>query len=186
MKNLYVVIYFIFGSLLINLSCLNNYAFSNEVKSINWVSLQEAFELAEESPKKIIVYLHTDWCGYCKRMNEITFQNPIIIDIINEQYYPVKFNGETIDTIKYRGVEYINRTEGRRGAPHDFTLALLQNKVGYPAFSFFDEELNVIFAVKGFHNPKKFEPVLMFFAEDAYYDYDDMDSYIIKFQSSFE
>ncbi len=105
---------------------------NNNNTEINWMSFEEAFELAEENPKKIFVDVYTDWCGFCKRMDNETFSDPIIAEIINEHYYPVKFNAEHVEPIYYRGTKYINENPGQRRAAHNFAIAILQGQMSYP------------------------------------------------------
>ena len=33
---------------------------------INWLSFEEVVELNKENPKKVIIDIYTDWCGWCK------------------------------------------------------------------------------------------------------------------------
>ena len=73
-------------------------------KKIQWLTFEEAVEKSKETPKKIIIDLYTDRCGWCKRMDKTTFQNPIIADYINENYYAVKLNAEQKENIEFEHV----------------------------------------------------------------------------------
>jgi thioredoxin-related protein len=143
--------------------------------TIQWVSMQEAFEKNLKKPKKIMVDIYTVWCGPCRRMNSETFHHPYIVDYVNKHYYPVKFNAEGNDTVEYRGQVLINRSynperASTRNGTHDFTRAFapVQGRVAYPTIAFFDEQNNLIQPVQGMIMPAGFEPILAFFAEDAY------------------
>jgi thioredoxin-related protein len=150
---------------------------------VNWLSFEEAFKLNEQTPKKIFIDIYTDWCGYCKRMDAVTFSNPAIIKILNEQYYPVKFNAESKESITFRGFEYINENPNQQRSAHNFAIAILQGKMGYPSFAFFDEELNLITAIAGFRPPETFEPMLIFFVDDVFIQNPDLDHFIRNYQS---
>ena len=41
-------------------------------EKIQWMSIEEAEELAQtsENPKKIFIDVYTDWCGWCKKMDQ--------------------------------------------------------------------------------------------------------------------
>ena len=63
-------------------------AITNAQEKIQWMSIEEAYELTltEQSPKKIFIDVYTDWCGWCKRMDKATFQNPEVAKYMNEHY----------------------------------------------------------------------------------------------------
>ena len=71
--------------------------------AINWVSIEEAEEKAAEDGKKILVDMYTDWCGWCKRMDAVTYTDEKVIAYINENYHAVKFDAEQKDTVEVVG-----------------------------------------------------------------------------------
>jgi len=146
-------------------STASNKVFSQQ--TINWISVQEAEAAIKKAPKRVLIDLYTDWCGWCRVMDNRTFSHPWIIKYINENFYAIKFNAETKDTIVFNGKEYINTTPptARRGA-HQLTHLWL-NRIGYPSFAFLDEDLSLITSVAGFHTASKFEPILTYIATKA-------------------
>jgi thioredoxin-related protein len=155
---------------------------SAQEKSINWVSIEQAQELSKESPKKIFMDIYTDWCGWCKRMDATTFSHPVIVDYINENFYAVKLNAEQSEPISFRGQVFVNENPGGRRSAHNFAVAVLQGKMGYPSFAFFDEDLNLVHAFSGFRPPESLEPILVFFNDEIYKTEPDLDKFIKEFQ----
>ncbi len=151
-------------------------------KAINWLTIEQAEALHKENPKKVFVDVYTDWCSWCKRMSSETFTHPVIVDYINEHFYAVKLNAEQTEPITFRGTTYYNENAGQRRAAHNFAIAILQGRMGYPTVAFFDEELNLITTLPGFRPPDKMEPVLAFFKEDVYLVSDDLEAFISQFQ----
>lgn len=148
---------------------------------VKWHTFEEAVELNKKEQRKIFIDVYTDWCGWCKKMDATTFSNPNIAKILNEEYYAVKFDAETKDTISFAGKHFIN--EGTRSrSPHQLAVALLQGKMSYPSVAYLNEQNQLLTSVPGYYTPDKLEPILMFFAEDAYKS-QSFEEYSKKFQN---
>lgn len=147
-----------------------SFIYLNENKAqetkVKWYSFEEAVELNKKEQRKIFIDVYTDWCGWCKKMEATTFTNPHITKILNEEYYAVRFDAETNDTISFGGREFIN--EGGRRSPHQLAVALLQGKMSYPSVAYLNENNQFLTAVPGYYTADRLEPVLKFFAEDAF------------------
>ncbi|HMS53720.1 MAG TPA: DUF255 domain-containing protein, partial [Chitinophagales bacterium] len=70
-----------------------------ENKEVKWLTITEAEKAAKKKPKKIMIDVYTDWCGWCKKMDASTFKNPVVANYINQNYYAVKLNAERADSI---------------------------------------------------------------------------------------
>ena len=69
-----------------------------EAQEVNWITWEEAQELMKAEPRKVIVDVYTDWCGWCKRMDQVTFQHPEIALYVNRHFYAVrKIHGGPFD-----------------------------------------------------------------------------------------
>lgn len=142
--------------------------FGNAQK-INWMTFQEAVELNKTAPKKIFIDVFTDWCGWCKKMDQTTFKNPEVAAYMNEHYYAVKFNAECNDTIEFAGYTFVNEggMNGRRGT-HQLAAALLQGKMSYPTYVFMNEKSQLITPVSGYLEVNDFLPIMKYIGSDAY------------------
>ncbi|NOQ27278.1 MAG: DUF255 domain-containing protein [Bacteroidales bacterium] len=136
-------------------------------EAVKWYSFEEALELNKTDHRKIFIDVYTGWCGWCKKMDAGTFANPAIAKILNEEYYAVKFDAETNDTINYGGKQFINEG-GRSRSPHQLAVALLKGKMSYPSVAYLNEQNQLLTSVPGYYTPDRLEPILMFFAEDAF------------------
>ncbi|MEZ4887659.1 MAG: DUF255 domain-containing protein [Chitinophagales bacterium] len=138
---------------------------------VNWLTWQEAMELQKVEPRKIIVDLYTEWCVWCERMEKATFKHPVIAQYINENFYPVKFDAETRETINFRGRDFNYESQVERGY-NMFSVYLTRGQLSYPSVVFLDEKANNPQPVKGFQNPVVMDKLLHFFGENHYLTHD--------------
>ncbi len=137
-------------------------------KEVKWMSLDKVIK-KKASKKKVFIDVYTNWCGWCKRMDKTTFQDPRLVKYINENFHSVKFNAEIKKDIEFKGKVYKFANTGRRGRHELATMFMQENdKVGYPTLVFLDEELNIIQAVPGYRNTEEFEKIITYFAEGHY------------------
>jgi len=141
-------------------------AFSQKDK-VQWYSFEKAVELNKKEPKKILVDVYTDWCGWCKKMKKNTFNHPEIAKYINKHFYPVRFDAESNKKVEFKGRTF-SKDKNKSKRPHQLAIALLQGKMSYPSVAYLNENNQLITAVPGYYSPKDMEPILYFFKEDAY------------------
>jgi thioredoxin-related protein len=102
-------------------------------------------------------------------MDKETFTDPVISDILNKKFYPVKFNAEGKESVSFLGQTFIN--DGKSGNTHQLAVALLQGQLYYPTVVFLfpqsDGKLHAQ-AVPGFKAAKDMEQLLSYFADKAY------------------
>ena len=134
---------------------------------IKWYSIEEAIVLNKETPRKIVLDIYTDWCGWCKKMDNTTFKDPILSTYLNDNFYPVKFNAEYKADILFNGKTYRYIKKGKRGY-HELASFLLHGKLSYPSFVFLEESLEVIQPISSYIEAQKFLMISTYFSENKH------------------
>lgn len=140
-------------------------AFS-QVKEVKWYTIEEAEKLIKTDPRPIFIDTFTDWCGWCKKLDQDTFSNPVIAEILNTRFYPVKFDAEGKEPVKFQGKTFIN--DGKAGRTHQLAIVLLKGQLGYPNIVFLNEKAELLTNFPGYRSAKAMEVLISYFAEKAY------------------
>lgn len=59
---------------------------------IEWHDYQTGMERGRFENKKVFLHFYADWCLYCKKMQQSTFQDPEVVDALNQDYISIRVN----------------------------------------------------------------------------------------------
>lgn len=156
---------------------------SNNDGTINWLSLENATKKMDTAPKKILLFINSDFNNGSKIMLASTYKNPVIAKFVNKNFYPVKINFDEPDTLKIANNVFINEQK-TPGYPNQITLALLQPDIKLPATIFLDEDFSLIFALKGYSPPSLLERYIEFINQDLHKTGGDWQKFNDEFKSN--
>lgn len=134
---------------------------------LKWYSWQEAVELNKKEPRKFIVDVYTDWCGWCKQMDKTTFQDDSIVKYLSKNFYCVKLNAEMHDVIEFQGHKFEYQKEGKSGV-HTFAASLLDGNMSYPTVVYLTQTFERVIISPGYKEPKTIMPEMKYVAEEVY------------------
>jgi len=134
---------------------------------VKWMTFEEAVEKSKTEKRKFFIDVYTDWCGWCKVMDKNTFSDPKIANVLNESFYPVKFNAEQREEVIFNGKTFKFIESGRSGY-HELAAALMNNQLSYPTVVFVDENFTSVSPLPGYKKPEEFHKYLQFFAGEHY------------------
>lgn len=86
----------------------------------------------EERP--LAIFLHAEWCKYCKNMEYTTLRNEKVRQLLNDKFYFVPFDGEYREEILFKGHKFNFQPNGRRSGTHELARALgtIDGEMIYP------------------------------------------------------
>ena len=132
---------------------------------INWMSLKDALAASKENPKYMYINWYTTWSTPCNVMMHNAFSDKYIARFMNEYFYCVRLDAQTMDTL-YWGKQYYN--ENKPHHYHQMVLAMLEGKLFFPAHIFFDKEGQIIQHDQVFVSKPDFYMLANFIATGSY------------------
>ena len=177
MKN-FIINAFLFVTVTITLTGFKSDSTSRNADQIQWLTIEEAYEKVKKEPRKVMIDLYTDWCGWCKVMDRETFKNKAVVEYVNAKYYAVKLDAEQRKTIVLGDKKFEFVPQGAKGI-NQIALALTNNQPSFPTTIFLDDQFNMIQPLAGYLKPKEFHEVITFFGED-FHKKEDFENYKAK------
>lgn len=132
------------------------------VASLKIYTFSELDSLMLKEPRPVAVFLHAEWCKFCKNMEQTTFQNEAVVRLLNEGYYFVSFDGEQRAEVVFQGRIFRYQPTGRNTGTHELAAALgtSDDSLIYPAFLILNTDYEVIFQHNAFLNSEQLNGVL--------------------------
>ncbi|WP_394775006.1 thioredoxin family protein [Flavobacterium sp.] len=125
-------------------------------------SFEEIDSLQQIQKKKVIVFIHTDWCQFCERMKITTFKNQEIIEKLNSDFYLIDFNAEEKRDILFNNQTFKYKPSGNNVGVHELALQLgtMNNQIVYPVLCVLNEKNEIILQYNNYLSPKDFKLLL--------------------------
>ncbi|NRA47911.1 MAG: thioredoxin family protein [Phaeodactylibacter sp.] len=137
---------------------------AQEKESIHWLSFEQLEDALMVQPKRVFIDFHTDWCAYCHKMDKAVFTKREVIELLNEEYYAVRFDAEIDSVVTFGGREFINDQVGQSRNPlHQIAqlLAIRDGQFVAPTMVLLDKEFNVTARYFQYLDSKELLKVLM-------------------------
>ncbi len=119
---------------------------AQEKQSVNWLTFEQLEDSLAVKSKKVFIDFYTKWCTYCRKMDESVFTKPEVIQLLNEQYYAVKFDAESEAEVQFGGQTFVNaQVKESRKPIHQITLVLATREEHFvpPTLVLLDQDFQV-------------------------------------------
>jgi len=139
----------------------NVFAQSSEIK---WMDFEQLEDSLKARPKKVFIDFYAEWCNYCKKMDRTVFKDPAVVKALNSNYYSVKMNAESRDTIFFGGKTFVNKQVNLNRNPTHQIALLLGSREGLPfslpVIILLNEKFEVEERYFEYISPKKMKSIL--------------------------
>ncbi|MDL1913444.1 MAG: thioredoxin family protein [Bergeyella sp.] len=140
---------------------------------VRWTSIAEAYRSQKENPKKILIVFYDSNHEETKEWITELYKHPVIYDLINTHFYPVKFDVNNTKNILLQGrvFSYLPKTKTHEFARYMYVMRL-------PSLVFLDKNFHMIAKLQGVLSAREIESSLVFIGEDRYLKIDSKEDWL--------
>lgn len=126
-------------------------------KALQWVALEDGVKQAAASGQYIFVAVYTDWCTYCRRLNNVTFKAQPVLDELGKNFQSVRINAESPKPVVWQG----KKMSERDVAGKEWGVT------GYPTMLFLSPEGEIIGTYSAYADPELMVQLLTYVSSGA-------------------
>ncbi|MFN8348443.1 MAG: thioredoxin family protein [Spirosomataceae bacterium] len=119
----------------------------SEVKAqtLRWTSFEHLTDSLRKERRPLLIFIHTDWCKYCKMMEMKTFSDPAVVQALNNRFYCLDLDAEEARTLPFLNKSYRFKPSGVNTGIQELAevLGAENGKLSYPTTVFFDQNLQL-------------------------------------------
>lgn len=125
-------------------------------------AFEEVDSLFEAEARPLAVFIHTDWCRFCKNMEQSSLKNEAVKAMLNEGFYFLSLDAEQETAISFRGHSFPFKPNGRSTGVHALAeaLGMIDGTLNYPTFVILNTDFEIVFQYSAFLSGKALEHVL--------------------------
>lgn len=125
--------------------------------TFEWMAFDTALVKAGAEKRYVVVDFYTDWCKWCKVMDEKTYSDTLVAKALKERFVATKVNGEGKRAISYNG---------RSMTESDFTMGMRVS--GFPSTMFMDSDGKVLGILPGYIEAPVYLKILSYITTESY------------------
>lgn len=135
---------------------------NNSYTQLKIHQFEEIEDLNKMEQRDLVVFVHTDWCRYCKAMKNTTFKNEEVVEKLNDQFYFVSLNAEEQRSITFAERSFRYKPTGANTGIHELAEAMgtIDGKLSFPTLVILNPKNEIIFQFDGFINDKNLVQLL--------------------------
>lgn len=123
---------------------------------VQWTPFTQALKNAALKDKYVFVDIFTDWCGYCKQLDAVTFKAAPVLAELGKHFISIKLNAESDDPIVWKG---------QKTTPRDLTAQWRVD--GFPTLIFLNAKGDIVGSYSSYAEPELMVKLLTYISSGA-------------------
>ncbi len=125
-------------------------------------SFEKVDSLMQIEKRPIIIFLHTDWCRYCKMMEKTTLNTAEVKHILENDFYFIKFNPEVKQDITFNGNTFKYIPSGQNTGMNELAsqIGVVEGKISYPTICVLNSKYEIVFQMNSYQSYEEFLVIL--------------------------
>lgn len=123
---------------------------------VAWIPFDKGIQDASAKRKYGFVSVYTDWCGYCKKLDQETLRAKPVVDELGKHFVSIKLNAESEDAVTWKGKQMTKRD-----------LAALWGVSGFPTMLFLNSKGEIIGSFPSYAAPDLMIKLLTYISSGA-------------------
>lgn len=118
--------------------------------------------LQKTEARPVVVFLNAEWCKYCETMRNSTFKDQKVINLLNQYFYFIPFDGEQTEDVSFLNHVFKYKPTGKNTGIHELAeqLGTVDGSVSYPTITSLNSKYEITFQHASFLNTKQMMKVL--------------------------
>ena len=129
----------------------------SDVSSPQWHGWEAGIKEAHASGKFLLIDIFTNWCGWCKKLDNTVYIHPRVQELLAARFVPIKLNAES-ETIVANGANHYTERE----------CAKLLDVNSYPTILVFDSHFRLVARLNGYRDTDTFVRFLHYVIDNYY------------------
>ena len=141
--------------------CVGGFATYSQTE-LKMYTFSEVEKLQQQKPKPVAIFIYTDWCKICFGMKKTTFKNKEVIQLLNNNFYFVRLDGEEKKDIIFLDKTFVYKPTGSNTGVHELAdeLASINKRISYPTTTILNSKFEIELQINGLYNAKEMEKIL--------------------------
>jgi thioredoxin-related protein len=126
--------------------------FQATAQTLHRASFENLKDSLRKQAKPLLIFIHTDWCKYCKLQANTTFTDLLLIETLNQKYYCLSLNAEENKEIIFLNKTYKFKATGAGTGVHELAelLGTENGVLSYPTTVFLNSKFQIAGRMQGF------------------------------------